>query len=159
MSHTKVFQALLSLLTQEQEVLLRLGEVLRTETQHITQDAEKIEQVTEQKVQLLVALDQFEAQRQQALTQNGLSVDKAGMQKLIAAIDRNGQLQRVWEKTLALLDDCNEVNILNANIIAKRQHQVRSALSILYGQRETHSGYSATGQSDQPRLSRPLAKV
>lgn len=114
-------------------------------------EIKKIQSVTEEKQKLLKQIEADIKERQQLLTDNGLELDDAGMQDLLARFPEkvSASLNKGWQQLVSLHDDVKEINQSNGMIINKGLQQVDAMLSILQYDTEARTArtYNAKGRS------------
>lgn len=125
----------------------------------LANDPAAIERAAADKQGLVEQLEQHDAARARLLAHAGYGADPHEMSRFLEQGDRGGVIQRRWDRLLEILEQCQQQNLLNGAIVEAARHSVRDALTVLHGQSPRSETYGATGKTDGPALSRPLAKA
>lgn len=155
--------------TMEQVLLLqiaaaeKMAQALINENQAlIKRDASAIENHTRTKNELSDVLATLTLQQQKLLTQAGLSLSRAGIDKFIAAAPQTQKkgLQDTFHRLHQLLEQCQQQNLINGNIISANRQAAEMALAILRGHHQPGPTlYNANGQTPSADQGNTLAKA
>lgn len=104
----------------------------------------------EQKLKFATQLNEFAAQRNAALSAQGLSADRAGIDTWCAKHPDEELAINAWTTTLALAGEARELNRLNGELIRLRMQYNAKALEALRGGATSLDLYGPDGQATTP---------
>ena len=124
-------ELLLQQLNQELGLTLSLQNCLGQERQALEQrDSDALVDNASHKDQLVQQLQQAAQLREQFLAQQGLPVDRNGMQQLLEQLN-NPQLDDCWQKLSNAAEQCREENRQLGMLIQREQGNIYQAQHIL----------------------------
>ena len=145
------------ILTTELELLGSLKQLMLNEQDAVEQNnIEQLIPIADNKQRLLEQIERASYSRQAFLNQH--IQGKSGLQQLnefIAQTDSPANLKAQFEVLQTVLQECKDLNDVNAKIIALSQRSVERNLNILKGVDDKAMVYNAKGttEADQARLS------
>lgn len=122
-----------SLLVDEQQAL-------------IPGDLDRLLPLAEKKSRLAAALGQLAAARNQALADEGLPADKAGMEAWLSSQKRAAPARGDWAAVLALAAEARLQNDINGKLIGTRIQHNQRALAVLHAAADQAMLYGPDGQ-------------
>lgn len=141
----------------------QLYQLLKRENEALVKrDADAIQNISQQKSAQSVMLEQLAGQQRQLLQEAGVSFTPEGLKTLLNTLTPAlaTQLRKRQQQLQSLLEQCQNLNMVNGNIIAANKHSAETALAILRGQlAQENLTYSAGGQAVAPPPSRPIIKA
>ena len=145
-----------SLLTQDLQLTLQLSEVLDKEKSLLRKaDAKDIENIAQEKLNILQLVDQNSKLRHQLLEDQQLLVNAIGMQSLIAKspLMHQDELNSLWTELQTQLQICHEKNLVNGTIIAGSQNNTQAFLNQLKGRDANSDLYGPKGEKTSQQVS------
>ncbi|MEJ2621445.1 MAG: flagellar protein FlgN [Candidatus Thiodiazotropha sp.] len=139
-------QQLLKLLHQEFELLK-------------TPPSAKLQELLEQKQQMLQQIAQCVQQHNQLMSSLGFSQDRKGTEDFIQQCPEREQLQTRWSQFTSLLEQCQKQNQINGGAVQLNQHQVAHTLDLLRGFANGDKTYGPGGESRPTSNSKSLGKA
>ena len=124
------------------QTLLQLMEVEREALQE--RDAERLSAVIEEKTQYLSHLEQSAVKRSRWASLAQAADADSGWHQLLHDLQQP-ELSQQWEQLKELMIACRSENETNGKILARSQNTVGRLLSIMRGQTDAPSLYSAKG--------------
>ncbi|MEO1580420.1 MAG: flagellar protein FlgN [Pseudomonadota bacterium] len=158
----KRFDRILALLNETQRAAERLLNALYDERNALRDDdSDALSSCVSRKKMHLDALEKLGHSRQAMLAADDVEDTMQGMTSYVRRNDRDGALEAVWSKVIALLSECREANNGNGIIIASQQKQKQEALRVMRGQDGTSDTetYNPDGKADTTGQYRALAEV
>ena len=148
------YQQTEALLEAHEAAVDRLTEVLEQETEALAgRDLERMAEVAQRKLACFAELEQLDGDRRTLLARARQPDTAAGMQALLAGIDRSGRLRERWRALLARLEACRHRNRANGAQVETGRRHVEDALAILCGRQPGPLTYGQHGE----RASSPVA--
>ncbi len=135
-------------LKDELDAMTFLANVLiREQAALIDGNVEKLNEITQEKSQLLTSLSQFEKERNLCLIHLRYSPDMKGMQDYLSRAETCATDLQAWEELMEMSKNAKENNRTNGLLINRQITRNHGALNIL--QKNTSAGnmYGPTGQS------------
>ena len=149
-----------SSLAEQQQTSAALLEVLSREYETLSSThPENLEAIVRQKQELLARLGELDQALRATITAAGFGEDSKGLEAFLRAADTSGRLQQQWRKVADTLRECETQNQVNGGLLELSQRQVEQALTLLRGQPQEGTLYSADGHRIQGSRSRPLAEA
>ncbi len=106
-----------------------------------------LEELLEEKQQVLALLEQHRQQRSELLRTLNLTPDRDGLQALAQDSPQGPALLERSDVLSNLLERCQESNLRNGRLIQYGQHSIEGLLMIVRGKNETAGLYNRRGQS------------
>lgn len=141
-------QRLSGLLQDELEAILQLQQLLQQEYQILSssEDPDRIEQISQEKLILLQRVDELFANRQRFLQGLGLQVT-ATLEALIDKLPADSELASRFGKLQDAAKEVHRQNQINGGIVTHGQRYVRQTLDILHGKTEAMQTYGPEGEA------------
>ncbi|MAR92468.1 MAG: flagellar protein FlgN [Pseudomonadota bacterium] len=141
-------------LAQELKILLQEEKSLLEQRQYTAH-----QNLLNRKTQLLMALDQADMARRQAMSDMGLGLDKQGFDLFVKQVPGTWQqrFQQSWEQLSDTMNTCARLNKVNGKILAHAQHSMDRLMAIIKGATNHASIYQANGRRDLNAAHRMLA--
>ncbi len=141
-------QRLSSLLQAELQAILRLQQLLEQEYQVLSssENPDRIEQISQEKLVLLKQVDELFVNRQRFLQKLGLR-ESAILEALISKLPPDSELASLLEKLQEAAKEVHRQNQINGGIVAHGQRYVRQTLDILHGKTEAMQTYGPEGEA------------
>ncbi len=153
-------QSLQAILAQEVQCTECLLTSLNTErTALARRDMSTLEQTIQEKVQYTEELEQLEQQREQLVMALGFSNDADSWRHCLKSLPQADTLMQIWQQILLNIEACRDGNLTNGGILEVGRRHVEQALLILRGQSATPSLYNTNGDSTANLGQRNLGKV
>jgi flagellar biosynthesis/type III secretory pathway chaperone len=151
--------AYLSNLAEEQSVLARFVELLRSEQDALVRgDADRIAALAEPKGRCIAALQAHAEERRHILLAGGESPDRDGIRSWTQAQGKSEpRLVQRWREFLTLARVADQVNRANGALIAARLRVTQQALTTMFGAAGIPGAYGADGSAVSLREGRQLA--
>jgi len=143
-------------------LLDQLYQLLQAERQSLaTTDADKTQEILQQKTELLQQLQQSSEQRSQLLTARGFSADEAGVHAFFATLPQpeSKTLATQWQALQQKLLACREENLINGKVIHRSRRQIESLLDTLRGKDSHQRIYTGSGEAKSVNAGQPRAKA
>lgn len=142
------YQQLVELMHQERQLL-------------VNREFDEFSKLLAKKHQLLLALEQNNNQRVLLLTAEALPVSKAGMDSLIGNLEESKREQHNhdWIEVNKLIDQCVQMNEINARIAHRAQSTTHQILNILRGDPAGFSLYGKKGIPAETSTLLPITKA
>ncbi|MES9940547.1 MAG: flagellar protein FlgN [Candidatus Thiodiazotropha sp. 6PLUC2] len=155
--HQTTFSKLLNSEIEQTQTLL---ELLKREFELLKAPPSiALEELTEQKKQLLLEVEKSVSQHNQLLVSQGYSSDRKGNKAFIQQCQNSDQLDQLWRQFSSLLEACQKQNEINGGAVQLNQHQVAQALDILRGCANSDKTYGPAGESRPTTSSKSLGKA
>jgi flagella synthesis protein FlgN len=106
-----------------------------------------LEELLEEKQQVLTVLEQHRQQRSELLRGLQLTPDRAGLEALAQRSPQDSTLMESADALSDLLEHCQEANLRNGRLIQHGQSSVEGLLMIVRGKNDTAGLYNRRGQS------------
>ncbi|MCY1275823.1 FlgN protein [compost metagenome] len=149
---------LLQLFIDDIDAANRLLQSLDEEFQALEQrDLPRLQQLLDGKLPLVQQLERNARLRGDILQQGGLSLDRAGLARLVAQGAASELLERS-DELAARLEQCQQANLRNGRVIRAGQVSTGRLLDILRGQ-DTPSLYDRHGGATSGTRQRPLSQA
>jgi flagellar biosynthesis protein FlgN len=130
------------LLVEECGLLAQLETLLDTEHRHlIGNDIDAFEQAGAARQTCMGKLVRIEDERRSLCRMSGKSVDRAGLQQLLAWCDPKNTLQRRWLEINDRATRCRERNDRNGIVVAARLRRVEGMLNVITGRDQAPATY------------------
>ncbi|NEX62672.1 flagella synthesis protein FlgN [Noviherbaspirillum galbum] len=139
---TRAAEQLISLLEQEQELLVK-------------SQVEELASLTMEKAKAIAAMSELANQRYQALAQAGFESNESGMKAWVARPDA-GDASRAWQALLDIAARAKELNRLNGKLINQQMARNQQALTALTASQAAGTMYGPKGQATTGPSSRHL---
>lgn len=160
MERTDCRQRLGEILVREIECAAAFVQVLNAEKTALAgRDPGALETAVEAKQRCAEELQELDRQRVELLKSAGFSPDRAGVESCIQWCDADDSLSPRWQRLLALLEQCRDLNLANGNLLELNRHHAERALAILRGQQPDAKLYGPAGETTTGSLSRTLGWV
>jgi flagellar biosynthesis protein FlgN len=155
--HQATFSKILnSEITQTQTLL----ELLRREFELLKGPPSKeLEDLIEQKRQLLLQIEQSASLHSQLLDSLGFDSDRMGTDSFIQQCSDKEQLDQLWSQFSSLLEACQNQNEINGGAVKLNHHQITQALDVLRGFANSDKTYGPAGESLPTTSSKSLGKA
>lgn len=142
------YESLKSILEQERELL-------------VNRDFDAFTLLLGQKHELLTKLEQDNQTRCQLLQQQQLPISKDGVETLISKLPaEDGETAKEnWESLNHLIDECAQMNEINARITHRAQSSSQQILNLLRGESAGFELYGNKGKSKPRTGALPITKV
>lgn len=145
------------LLGDEVSLLVRLEEMLKVEHDLlVANDVAKLEDATDRRQALIVALIRIEEERQSLCRAHGQSADRSGLEKVLSWCDASGSLRRQWVSSSESAGRCRELNDRNGALVTARLKRVENLLGVLTGTSERPAAYGPGAAYSSQRAGRVL---
>ncbi|MEM6817640.1 MAG: flagellar protein FlgN [Pseudomonadota bacterium] len=156
------FERTQTLLSETQRAAERLLNALYDERNALRDDdSDALSSCVSRKKMHLDALEKLGHARQAMLAADDFDDTMQGMTTFVRRNDRDGVLESLWSRVIALLSECREANNGNGIIIASQQKQKQEALRVMRGQdgpSDTET-YNPDGKAETTGQYRALAEV
>ena len=143
-----------TLLEQETTSALALCDILKSERSALADNKlDSLEALSGQKQAQVEELEKLGRSRLAWLDSQGVSANEQDM-KAFFAQSGNG-LKQNWEKLMAQLEECQQLNRVNGSIVEQLQRNIKNALAILQGRPDDADVYGRSGKM----VSDPAANI
>lgn len=143
--HAELESALAAVVEDMRLATAELARVLEAEREALAgADATALDCAGERKQQLMLQLEQLDAERVQL-----------GQAAPVAA----NLLEPIWQQVLGTLQTCRDLNQRNGTLVSQRLGQVRKALAVLTGQSGEAGVYGPSGELHPALRSHNLAQA
>ena len=149
-------------LTNAAALIDKLAEVLEQERLALAeQQLERLKTLTQQKLELLAALERNTKTRLDYLKQQGVSADEAGFRRYLASLAEPiaKPLSELWKQVEQQLEACKAANTVNGKVIQRSRQQAHSLLQLMRGPDNVGSVYNQTGNTASLAGNYALAKA
>ncbi|WP_297526495.1 flagella synthesis protein FlgN [Thiohalobacter sp.] len=141
------YQQTEALLDAHEAAVDRLAEALEQEIEVLAErDLARMADVAQRKLACFAELEQLDGTRRALLDRARQPDTAAGMQALLAAVDRSGRLRERWRALLLRLEDCQRLNRANGAHVELSRRHVEDALAILRGRQPGTLTYGERGE-------------
>ncbi len=139
-------QQLTTLLQADQADISRLEKLLTEERSALSsRDTVSINRTTEDKKNLIQAIDQRAKQKAQLLAQSGLGIRPGQVEEGLKKLN-DAALITLWQETRSALERCKENNLNNGLLISRFLQRTNKLMSIIRGQGKSPSLYGQQGK-------------
>jgi flagella synthesis protein FlgN len=121
--------------------------LIREQAALIDGNVEKLNELTQEKSQLLTSLSQFEKERNLCLIHFGYSPDMKGMQDYLSQAETCAADSQAWDDLIQISKNAKENNRTNGLLINRQITRNHGALNILQHNTSAGNMYGPTGQS------------
>ena len=151
--------ALCRTLNAESAALSSFVALLRDEQRALVSgDIDRVSSYAETKSAHLFELQRLGEQRVRWLRECDLTVDGAGMSRLLSKYAGGSPAaQTAWRHLLELTKSAQQLNDINGNLISARLGSTKQALSVLFGATNAASAYTSDGSAVRLRSTHELA--
>lgn len=150
-------QRLAQLLNEELAAFSAIEELLEHEyTVLINKDTAGLELAMNARQERMRTLMRIDDNRRQLCRTRGLTVDGAGMKRLLDWCDPSGSLRGHWKDAAARAARCRTLNDRNGVLVAGRANRAQALLGVLKRHETQAATYSARGGYSAPRSARTL---
>ncbi|MCP3870497.1 MAG: flagellar protein FlgN [Gammaproteobacteria bacterium] len=122
-------------------------------------DAQKINTVSERKLEQMKQLQRLSSERNRHLSQHETASGSQCIEGMLGAIDDDDRVHENWRELKELVLNLRESNEINGSIVAHEQRQVQQALHLLTGRTRDNLTYGPAGDTYSNQQSQTLAMV
>lgn len=163
MSSTALFQQLEALFQQQLGIAEELNTILQNENQAlIKRDHQQIQQLSHLKETKTAEIEALSQKQVELLSKFKLPYSAEALDKLINTMptEFSHNISQLRHKLEALLESCQQQNIINGQIIAVNRQTAETALAILRGQVSPDGlTYGSAGQAISEQSSNSISKA
>jgi len=141
----------LQAMTAEAVAIQQFVSLLKLEQTSLSNgNIDNLPEFAEQKNKFSVHLNSLAEQRNAALTAQGFSADRAGIEAWCTKYSEEQGTRKAWQKILSLAAEARELNRLNGELIQMRLQYISKALEALQSGKKSLDLYGPDGQSTTP---------
>ncbi len=135
-----------NLLLQDLKDLETLKNLLEGEQEAITKrDTTTIQRVTQDKASIVATLESRTKVKAKLIASSGLGI-KPGQVEIGLKRLNDSELMTLWRKTKDYSNDCQHLNAVNGNVIARSLQRTNKLMQIIRGQTQTNHLYGQQGK-------------
>jgi flagellar biosynthesis protein FlgN len=148
-----------ALIATEAQAVADFIDLLEEEHRLLTENArEKLEALTDRKLECLKALESVARRRGEWLSRNGFDGEPEGVRSMLARLETSdSSVTDAWRRLMALAAKAKAINQRNGALIQSKMHLSAQYLEILRNAGNRLAVYGPDGKTQASSSSRPIA--